>query len=252
MNNCLSRCVGLVFLCLTFAAPSLAQESALKYRLSMDNPNTHYFNVEMEIANNKAPKIDIYMPVWTPGSYLVREYAKNVQEFQALDGSGHELAFDKVNKNNWEITANGAATIRVRYCVYSYEVSVRNNYLDDSHGFVVPASTFMMPRGMEKQTIQLDVKPYQGWSKVSTGLDKTAGKENSFTAPNYDILIDSPIEIGNQSIYEFEVDGKPHYLSVYGGTGNQKPEQIVADLKKIVTVARTCSESSLTRITRFC
>ena len=232
----LTRCVGLLFVCLFVVSMASAQSASIKYRLGMDKPNTHYFDVEMEFPNNGAAKTQVYMPVWTPGSYLEREFERNVQEFSATDQSGKQLSFDKINKSTWEIVAAGSQTIKVRYRVYAYEVSVRNSYLDDTHGYVNGASVFMVPRGMEQQSIQLDIKPYQGWTKISTGLDPLEGTETSFVAPNFDILVDSPVEIGNQAIYTFEVAGKPHYLSIYG-TGNNDPQRMVADLKKIVTAA---------------
>src|SRR5581483_5753119 len=237
MMKHLSRVLGLFFLCLIPVLPAAAQEPALVYKLGMDKPDTHYFDVELDIANNKSPKLQVYMPVWTPGSYLVREYAKNVQEFQASDENGRNLNFDKVNKNTWEIDPGNSSAIKVRYRVYSYEISVRNSYLDQSHGYVSPAGTFMMPRGREREPIRLDIKLYKDWKKISTGLDRLNGSETSFTAPNFDILVDSPIEIGNQAVYSFEVAGKPHFLSIYGH-GNEDPKRMVEDLKKIVTAAK--------------
>jgi predicted metalloprotease with PDZ domain len=232
----LSHCVGILFICLIAMSTASAQNASVKYRLSMDKPDTHYFDVEMEFPNNGSAKTQVYMPVWTPGSYLEREFERNVQEFEAKDSSGKQLPFEKINKSTWEIATAAPQTIKVHYRVYAFELSVRTSYLDDTHGYVNGASVFMIPRGMEQQPIQLDIKPYQGWTKISTGLDRTAGAGASFTAPNYDILVDSPIEIGNQAIYEFDVAGTPHYLSIYG-TGNQDPQRMIADLKKIVTAA---------------
>jgi len=237
MTRLTLRLLELLVLCAICSLSAAAQTPSLVYKLGMEQPNSHYFDVELAVANNHSAKLQVYMPVWTPGSYLIREYAKNVQEFRASDENGRSLLFDKVNKNTWEIAAGTSSTVKIRYRVYSYEISVRTSYLDDSHGFVSPAGVFMTPRGREKEPIRLDINPYQGWKQISTGLDRVEGSETSFGAPNFDILVDSPIELGNQAIYKFEAGGKPHYLSIYGH-GNEDPKRIVEDLKKIVNTAK--------------
>src|SRR5215831_8450048 len=105
MTRLAPRLMGLLFLCAICTLSAAAQTPALVYRLGMEKPGSHYFDVELKIADNHSPKLQVYMPVWTPGSYLIREYAKNVQEFAAIDGNGHNLAFNKINKNTWEIAA---------------------------------------------------------------------------------------------------------------------------------------------------
>src|SRR5258708_1673976 len=113
MIKCLSHCVGLLFLFLLAVSSVAAQETPVKYNLGMEKPNTHYFDVEIEFTNSGSAKVVLYMPVWTPGSYLEREFERNVQEFDARDGDGKILRFDKINKNTWEITANGIQIIKV-------------------------------------------------------------------------------------------------------------------------------------------
>ncbi|WP_276495747.1 M61 family metallopeptidase [Pontibacter litorisediminis] len=221
-----------LFLCLGNAAAALAAE--LRYTLSMPEPHTHYFEVEAELSGARKKYIDFTMPVWAPGSYLVREFAKNVEGFEATDGSGKPLRSEKIDKNTWRVYSNKASVVRATYDVYAYELSVRTSYLDASHGYVNGTSIFMYPEGYEQQQGTLVVKPFNGWNQVSTGL-KSTGKF-TYTFPNYDILADSPLEIGTHEVYEFTAAGVPHELAMYGG-GNYEPKKLMADMTKVIEEA---------------
>ncbi|WP_073851083.1 M61 family metallopeptidase [Pontibacter flavimaris] len=221
-----------LFLSLGNAAAALAAE--LRYTLSMPEPHTHYFEVEAELSGARKKYIDFTMPVWAPGSYLVREFAKNVESFEATDGTGKALRSEKIDKNTWRVYSNKASVVRAKYDVYAYEMSVRTSYLDASHGYVNGTSMFMYPEGFEKQQGTLVVKPFSGWDKVSTGL-KSTGKF-TYTFPNYDILADSPLEIGTHEVYEFTAAGVPHELAMYGG-GNYEPKKLMADMTRVIEEA---------------
>ncbi|OKL41800.1 peptidase M61 [Pontibacter flavimaris] len=200
----------------------------------MPEPHTHYFEVEAELSGARKKYIDFTMPVWAPGSYLVREFAKNVESFEATDGTGKALRSEKIDKNTWRVYSNKASVVRAKYDVYAYEMSVRTSYLDASHGYVNGTSMFMYPEGFEKQQGTLVVKPFSGWDKVSTGL-KSTGKF-TYTFPNYDILADSPLEIGTHEVYEFTAAGVPHELAMYGG-GNYEPKKLMADMTRVIEEA---------------
>ncbi|AKD05793.1 peptidase M61 [Pontibacter korlensis] len=200
----------------------------------MPEPHTHYFEVEAELSGTRKKYIDFTMPVWAPGSYLVREFAKNVEDFKATDGSGKALRSEKIDKNTWRVYSNKANVVRASYDVYAYEMSVRTSFLDASHGYVNGTSIFMYPEGFQNQHGTLVVKPYNGWDKVSTGL-KSTGKF-TYTFPNYDILADSPLEIGTHEVYEFTAAGVPHEIAMYGG-GNYEPKKLMADMTKVIEEA---------------
>jgi predicted metalloprotease with PDZ domain len=203
----------------------------LRYTLSMPEPHTHYFQVEAELSGVKQKYVDFTMPVWAPGSYLVREFAKNVEGFRATDKNGKPLRSEKIDKNTWRGYSNKASHVRATYDVYAFEMSVRTSFLDASHGYVNGTSMFMYPEGFQNISGTLVVKPYQKWEKVSTGLKRTS--EFTYTFPNYDILVDSPLEIGNHEIYSFTAKGVPHEVAIYG-EGNFNPEQLIKDMQKVV------------------
>jgi predicted metalloprotease with PDZ domain len=215
-----------------FLTTSVTQAAELSYSLSMPEPHTHYFQVKAELDGiGKKKHIDFTLPVWAPGSYLVREFAKNIEAFTATDGKGKFLRSEKIDKNTWRVYSNQSNSVQVSYKVYAYELTVRTSYLDASHGYLNGTSIFMYPEGYEQLGGKLTVTPFNEWKKVSTGLKSTG--QFTYTFPNYDVLADSPIEIGNHEIYQFTAAGVPHEVAIYG-VGNFKSEKLIADIKKIV------------------
>ncbi|MCB1024940.1 MAG: M61 family metallopeptidase [Acidobacteria bacterium] len=206
------------------------------YTVSMTKPETHLLEVQMTMSWEQMPeKAEIKMPVWTPGSYLVREYARHVQDFVAVDASGNPLSWQKINKNTWEIDTKGSKGIRIGYRVYANELTVRTNELNDEHAFFTPAALLMFPKGQLAAPSTVKVNPYGNW-KVATGLPAVAGQPNTFRAPNYDILYDSPFEVSDFHEKTFVVHGIPHRF-VITGEGNYDLDRIAEDTAKIVDQA---------------
>jgi predicted metalloprotease with PDZ domain len=214
---------------------SLSAQNKIAFEVSFSEPQAHYVDVSMEISGIKAAFINLKMPVWTPGSYLIREFAKNVESFNALSSSGGGLKSEKINKNTWRVATQGAGQIKVSYRVYANEISVRTSFVDESHAFLSPTSIFMYPDGHINKPSTISIKPHKAWSKISTGLEFVASKADTFYAPDFDILYDSPIEIGNQDVFEFDAAGVKHEVAMYGG-GNYDPEILKRDMAKIIEV----------------
>ena len=227
------KILRLSLLSLFFAPILLSAQSRIKYTLSMPEPHTHYYEVSMEIAD--APStLNIKMPVWAPGSYLVREFAKSVEDFKATK-NGNALEARKINKNTWQIS-NARGTVTLSYRVYAYELSVRTSFIDASHGYLNGTSIFMYVEDKKDLPITLKVNPYKDWNTVSTGLEKIGKWE--YKAPHYDILVDAPIEIGNHELMNFEAAGVDHQIAMYGD-GNFNKDQLLADMTK---VAQVCTD----------
>jgi predicted metalloprotease with PDZ domain len=205
------------------------------YTVSMPKPHTHLLEVEIrlrhpgEVVERDA---DLVMPVWTPGSYLVREFARHVQDFKASDAAGRALSWTKTNKNTWRIDTLGARDWRATYRVYANELSVRTNELNSDHAFWNNAALLMYPEGFLGAPSTIQVIAPDPW-KVATGLPPVRGQKNTFRAENFDELYDSPVETSNFKTLSFEVKGVPHRI-VIDGEGNYEPEKMVADVKKIV------------------
>ena len=204
----------------------------IAYTVSMPKPYTHMLEVEMRVQRAAGPNLDLLMPVWTPGSYLVREFERHVQDFVARETGGRELAWDKTNKNTWRIRTNGARDVTVTYRVYANELSVRTNELNDQHAFWNNAALLMYPNGQIGAPSTLKIVPPLGW-KIATGLPEVSGQRNTYSAENFDILYDSPVEVSNFKLITFDVKGIPHRI-VIDGEGNYDPERMRRDVQKIV------------------
>jgi len=205
----------------------------ISYTVSMPQPYTHLLNVELRVRGDSLPpQLNLVMPVWTPGSYLVREFGRHVQDFAAIDANGRALAWRKTNKNTWRIETGGAREVRATYQVYANELTVRTNELNDRHAFWNNAALLMYPEGQLRAPSTLKVVPFGNW-KVATGLPAVQGRENTFRAENFDVLYDSPVEVGTFRTLNFEVRGVPHRI-VIDGEGNYDPERLRRDFQKIV------------------
>ncbi|MDF3078690.1 MAG: peptidase [Sphingobacteriaceae bacterium] len=206
--------------------------SKIEFTLSFPEPQTHYVEVSMQVDGLAKDFVDVKMPVWAPGSYLIREFARNVEAVSAKNSSGKSLPVEKTSKNTWRVrSAKGNFTLNYR--VYCFEISVRTPFVDTKHGFISPTGVFMFVDGMINHPATVTVQPYKGWSKISTGLEPVAGRANTFYAPDFDILFDSPIEVGNQDVFAFNAAGVNYEVAMYGG-GNYNKERLKKDMTKIV------------------
>lgn len=223
-----------------FCLPFGFLASKLTYHLSMPQPNSHYFAVKIQVAENNSAVQTFKMPVWTPGSYLVREFSKNLNQVKALDAEGNQLVVKKKSKNTWEVQCDGKANFSLFYEVYAFELSVRTPYLDNTHGFVAGAGVFMYTEETRNQQGILKIYPHASFKKISTALLSADFKSEpgvqSFVFSDYDQLVDSPIEIGNQQEFNFLAAGVRHRVAMYG-EANYNVAQLQRDMAKVVEAA---------------
>ena len=145
---------------------SLLQAQSVSYKLSMPKPQNHYFHVEMELEDFNEKEIDISLPVWAPGSYLVREFSKNINMVKAFDENGNPLEIKKQRKNSWTINKSKNKKVVVKYEVYAFELSVRTSFLDLTHGYVSGSGVFMFVEGHLDVSGELKIIPFEGFSTV--------------------------------------------------------------------------------------
>ena len=204
---------------------------SLSYQVSMSQPESHLFEIMLYVRDWKQPTLELSLPVWTPGSYLVREYSRHLQDFSARGEAS--LLWCKVQKNRWQIDTQSTSEIVVSYRVFANELTVRTNHLDETHGYFNGAALFLYVPGFEKQSIQVEiVLPRSDW-RIATTLPTVPRHSNTFEAKDFDTLVDSPFEIGHHELYPFEVLGKPHELAIWG-RGNVDPDRIIQDTQKII------------------
>ncbi len=208
----------------------------IAYTVAMSQPNSHIFEVALQVSQWQESILDLKMPVWTPGSYLVREYARHIQHFSAYSSQNRtKLLSRKISKNHWIIETENINDITIKYQVFANELTVRTNHLDGTHGYFNGAALFYFIPRFEKQPITVQIIPPIPQWKVSTALPQVPEQANTFQADDYDTLVDSPFEIGTHNIYDFEVLGKPHQLAIWG-QGNIQPVTLIKDTQKIIEI----------------
>ncbi|MDG7007245.1 MAG: M61 family metallopeptidase [Nitrososphaerota archaeon] len=205
----------------------------ITYTVSMMRANAHYMDVTMELkVPDTRGELRLAMPVWTPGHYLVSDFARNVDRVTAFDSAtGGELKVQKLEKSLWRLETLGAERVRISYPVYAFAYSVSDSYIDDQHALINGASVFLYLDGMKDVPARLKLEPLPGWKAVSTGLVRTS--EWEFEAPDYDVLVDSPVEVGNQEVERFRTADAEYEVSMSGAPLVDR-KRFVEDIRKIV------------------
>jgi predicted metalloprotease with PDZ domain len=221
--------------------PDLAAQSApdpLRYTLRFPAPHTHYLEVEVVVPTGRRPQVELMMAVWTPGSYLVREYERHVEGVTATGDGGRALPVMKPAKNRWRVDTGGAAAVTVRYRVYGREMTVRNNWIEKDFAMLNGAPTFLTLAERAARPHEITIEPAAGWKTSATPLMPVAGRAHTYRADDFDTVVDSPIVVGNPVIKTFEVDGKAHHLVLEGDPSLFDADKAAADIRKIVEAGR--------------
>ena len=207
----------------------------IKYTLSFPAPHTHYAEVEMHISDISANELNLKMAVWSPGSYLIREFQKNIDLAESRIKNHESRRLEKTDKNTWKVITDNAPEITIKYRTYCFEYSVRTNFVDDTHALINGAPTFLYVDDFENTATEIEIIPFHSWQNISTALPQKENNKWIRTAQNLDELIDSPIEIGNHLSYFFEAANVSHEIAIYGQS-NCNIEKLIADLKNIIEV----------------
>ncbi len=203
---------------------------AIHYTLTLPRPETHRFHVTIEVKGRKLKKAELVLPVWTPGSYLVREFARHIENFRVESLTGSDLSSTRVTKTMWHIETGDVNDFRVHYEVYANELTVRTSHLDSTHGYFNGTTLFMYLNGFKEHPVTLEIQEPPGWH---TSIALPQNNEKIYEAATYDILVDSPGEIGTHRVLHFEALGKPHEIALWG-EGNENELLLIQDLKRIV------------------
>ena len=205
------------------------------YTVDAANQHAHLFQISLHIENPQAGQV-VSLPVWIPGSYLVREFAKNLQNLKAKQG-GKSVAIHQVNKSQWQIESKPEQALHLSYEVYAFDKSVRTAWLDMQRGFFNGTSVCLRVHGLEEQAHALTLSPLKNstWS-VATGLTPVKVNKQGFgeyQAANYDELVDCPFEMGNFWRGQFTACGIPHEFVVAGALPSFDGSRLLADTQKI-------------------
>ncbi|MEM0926900.1 MAG: hypothetical protein AAGJ83_12740, partial [Planctomycetota bacterium] len=203
------------------------------YTIDFSKAANHYVDVTMD-ATATTEATEVMMPVWTPGSYLVREYARHLDSLEVTDANGDSIAFEKTRKNRWTLETQSGQPYRLRYRLYCNEVSVRTNFTNHYFAVLNGAATFLTPIESLATPYEVRLKLPAGWRLSASSL--VSHEPHQYIAKDFDELVDSPIVAGQLEVFPFEVEGVPHQLVQIGdGAGYWNGTKAAADLREIVS-----------------
>ena len=206
--------------------------SPIHYRVAMPELHSHEFHITMEIpALPERETIDVVFPAWAPGSYLVRDFSRHIYDLEMFDRAEKAIPCERLDKQRWRVRTNGRP-VAIRYRVFAFEVSVRTAFLDDSHAFLSGTSLFFFVDGELARPCVVTVVPPAGW-RISTALPALRGQRNTFSAHDYDELVDSPVQVGTHQVLAFSVNRTRFEVALHGHT-NADLSRIIAELRAIV------------------
>jgi predicted metalloprotease with PDZ domain len=209
---------------------------AIKYQIGAARPTAHLFDVELEIAKPDAKGQQLSLPAWVPGSYLIRDFARNIVSLGAQSGE-ESVAVKKLDKSTWQC-APTTGPLTVKYQVYAKDRSVRGAHLDRQHGFFDGSNIFLRVHGQEERPSRVSISPPSGdtakW-RLATGLPVFQTNDKGFgdyEAQSYAQLIDCPVEMGDLDFIEFSAGGIPHRMAINGRHDADK-DRLATDLALI-------------------
>ncbi len=204
----------------------------VEYRIDLRERHAHLIAVEARFPV-AGDALELKLPVWTPGSYLVREFPRHVQDVACASAEGQPLAVRKLDKATWRVETAGARGVVARYRVYANDLTVRSAHLDDTHGFFNGACVFLYAEPLVGAPVRVTVSAPEGWRTTVALPEERPGV---FAARDYDELVDSPFEIGTHELVEFSAQGKRHRLAIWGQAAIAR-EALTSDIVKIVDAA---------------
>ncbi len=219
--------------------PPAAARAGVHYDVLAAHLQAHLFQVTLTIAQPQAQQT-VSLPVWIPGSYLVREFAKNLQNLRARQGK-REVSLQQTDKHTWVADCHGKAPLVLTYEVCAYDNSVRTAWLDASRGFFNGTSLCLRVHGQEQQphTLEVSAPAAPTWS-LATGLAALKVDKKGFglyAAAHYDELVDCPVEMGDFWVGKFTACGVPHRFVVAGAAPSFDGQRLLADTQKICETA---------------
>ncbi|AWL12066.1 hypothetical protein HMF8227_01592 [Saliniradius amylolyticus] len=210
---------------------------SLHYQIRFDDKNHHCYNVQLSVPAHSGTKMILSLPAWIPGSYMIRDFAKNIVQLNANDDAGEALDVIALDKQRWQVMSSGQA-FTLEYQVYAFDTSVRTAYLDNERAFFNGTSLFLQVEGFEDQPHRVTVDGQSagaGW-KVATGLPRLPGTDKydfgDYQADNYAHLIDCPMEISDFDAIEFSVFGVPHHM-ILSGRHYADKDRLAKDVTKL-------------------
>ena len=217
---------------------SAKKTPAIQYTIIPKNLAGHLFDVTVTVAAPAPDGQEFALPAWIPGSYMIREFARNIVQIRA-ESNGKAVALTKVDKHTWR-AAPVAGPLTLLYEVYAWDLSVRAAHLDQTHGFFNGTSVFLRVVGQEDLAHEVDIQrpldPAATTWRVATAMAELGARRYGFgtyVASNYDELIDHPVEMGDFALGTFKAHGVPHDIVITGRVPNLDMARLQSDLKTL-------------------
>jgi predicted metalloprotease with PDZ domain len=214
------------------------RREVIHYSIRPHDIALHLFEVVLAVSHPDPEGQVLSLPAWIPGSYMIREFARNIVQIRA-EADGRKLRLTKLDKHTWR-AARCKGELSITYQVYAWDLSVRAAHLDQTHGFFNGTSVFLKVQGKELLPHVVDIQPpegeaYAGW-RVATSLPELKARRyrfGSYIAQDYDELIDHPVEMGEFNLIKFEAHGVPHEMAITGRVPHLDTERLAHDLQRI-------------------
>ena len=204
----------------------------VEYTVQLQAPQTQMVEIQMVIRNVFGNELEVALPVWRPGRYDVLNPSGTVRNVSASTPSGTSLSVTKIDKTTWRIRTEGENEVRVTYSIYANSLGNRTRHVDDTHAFLSGATVFFYVPERRKDWALVHIDAPADW-KVATGLEPVDGNPRTRFAPDYDVLVDSPLEIGLHDVIPFDVDEVPHEIVIWGDI-KYDAGRLIADFTRIV------------------
>ncbi|HYA54111.1 MAG TPA: PDZ domain-containing protein [Thermoplasmata archaeon] len=224
----------------------------IRYTARAYEPLAHRAQVAVDLEGVSAPHVDLVLPSWVPGSYVIRNYSRGFRDFTARrEPEGSALPVQTIDKARWRVLCDGAHRIHVEFTVYGHELITEGFDLTDEHLFLNAALCLPYVDGHQEgpATVTLDVPA--DWTTV-TELEEVASSPPTFRAKDYDELVDTPVDAGHPTVFTVRPAGIPHRICLCGRGGNYDAQMLQRDITKIVEAeVALLGDSPLDRYTFF-
>ena len=239
MRHCIT--VGALVAALGAPAAAGAQSRApfrAEYTVEVKDTSAHLFHVTATFSNLRQPRLDVALPIWTPGWHTLEYYARNIRRFMVTDGAGTRLAAPLSRAQTWTIDTRGKSRVVVEFDYVANVLALNQAKITGTYAFFTGTQLFLEPVGHRNASSLVRFVVPSGW-RIASALAETSDPA-VYTAPDYDALVDAPTWLGAFESVPFDVDGKPHFF-VFGAGSHFSADTMRWQTEQLATVVRTAA-----------
>ena len=229
-------CVALLIVGGSLRVAAQDGQFRIDYTVEVADPQSHLLHVTADVKNIRQPRLDLSLPAWTPGLYRVENYARNVLRFKVSDARGARLPHTLVRKQTWRVDTRNLERIKVAFDYRADKLAVNQAKVSEDFAFFTGTQIFLGAEGRRSSPSLVRFVVPKGWSIISAL--KETNDPSTFSAPDYDTLVDAPTQLGRFDVRRFEVEGKPHYF-VAAPAGSFSADKAEKFTGMLADIART-------------